>query len=66
MLSVWWGVRGSTHWEVLPNGCNITADLYCQQSDCVAAQLQRKQDRVYCLHDGARAHLAKSTHAKSP
>ena len=47
MLSVWWGVRGINHWEVLPNGCNITADLYCQQLDHVAEKLQAKQDRVY-------------------
>ena len=39
MLSVWWDVRGITHWELLPNVYNITADLYCQQLDCVAAKL---------------------------
>ena len=61
MLSVWWSVRGITHWEVLPNGCNITADLYCQQLDCVAGKLQGKQDRVYFLHDNVRPHVAKST-----
>ena len=61
MLSVWWGVRRITHWELLPNGCNIIADLYCQQLDCVAAKLQGKQDRIYFLHDNARPHVAKST-----
>ena len=60
MLSVWWGVRGFTHWEFLPNGCNITVDLYCQQLDRVAVKLQGKQDRVYFLHDNARPHVAKS------
>ena len=64
MLSVWWCVRGITYWELLPNRCNITADLYCQQLDCIAAKLQRKQGRVYFLHDKARPHLAKSTHEK--
>ena len=64
MLSVWWGVRRITHWELLPNGCNITADLYCQQLDCIAAKLQGKQDRVYFLHDNARPHLVKSTREK--
>ena len=39
MLSVWWGVRRPTHWKLLPNGCNITADLYCQQLDRIAAKL---------------------------
>ena len=61
ILNVWWRVRDGTHWELLSNGCNIAADLYCQQLDCVAAKLQRKQDRVYFLHANARPHLAKST-----
>ena len=64
MLSVWWGVRGNTHWKLLPNGCNITADLYCQQLDRVAAKLQGKQNRVYYLHDNAGSHVTKSTREK--
>ena len=56
MLSVWWGVRGITHWELLPNGCNITADLYCQQLDRIAAKLHGKQGRAYFLHGNARPH----------
>lgn len=40
MMSVWWGTTGIIHWELLPTGCNITADLYCQQLDRVAAKLQ--------------------------
>ena len=63
-MSVWWGVRRITHWELLPNRCDITVDLYCQQLDCVAAKLQAKQDRVYFWHDNARAHVAKSTREK--
>ncbi|CAF1475166.1 unnamed protein product [Adineta ricciae] len=54
MLSVWWGVKGIIHWEILPAGCTITADLCCQQLDRVAAKLQGKQDKVYFLHDNAR------------
>ena len=53
-----------THWKLLPNGCNITANLYYQQLDCVAAKLQGKQDRVCFLHDNARPHIAKSTREK--
>ena len=64
MLSVWWGVRGVTHWKLLPNGCNITADLYCQQLDRVAAKLQGNQDRIYFLYDTTRPHVAKSTSEK--
>jgi hypothetical protein len=59
MLCVWWGLQGIIHWELLPTGCNITADLYCQQLDRVAAKLQEKQDRIYFLPDSARPHIAK-------
>ena len=61
MLSVWWDVNGIIHWEILPNGCTITADLYCQQLDRIAEKLKGKQDRIYYLHDNARPHIAKST-----
>ena len=64
MLNVWWGVRGIIHWEILPDSCTITADLYCQQLNRVAAKLKGKQDRIYFLHDNARPHVAKSTHQK--
>jgi histone-lysine N-methyltransferase SETMAR len=64
MLSVWWGVNGIIHWEILPNGCTITADFYCQQLDRVAEKLKGKQDRTYYLHDNARLHVAKSTREK--
>ena len=64
MLSVWWGVRGIIHWEILADGCTITADLYCQQLDRLAAKLKGKQDRIYFLHDNATPHLAKSTRQK--
>ena len=26
--SVEWGVKGTIYWEILPNGCSVTADLY--------------------------------------
>jgi hypothetical protein len=64
MLSVWWGVKVVIHWETLRNGCNITTDLYCQQLDWVAHELEGKQDRIYFLHDNARPHVAKSTREK--
>ncbi|CAF5215482.1 unnamed protein product, partial [Rotaria magnacalcarata] len=47
MLGVCWGVNGIIHWELLPNGCTITADLYCQQLDRVAEKLKEKQDNIY-------------------
>ena len=63
MLSVWWGVKGTIYWELLPDGCTVTTDLYCQHLDRVAQKLKGKQDRVY-LHDNARLHVAKSTREK--
>ena len=64
MLSVWWVVKWIIHWGILPADCSITADLYCQQLDRVAAKLQGKQDWVYLLHDNARAYIGKSTREK--
>ncbi|CAF1688347.1 unnamed protein product, partial [Adineta ricciae] len=64
MLSVWWSVKGIIHWEILPAGCTVTADLYCQQLDRVAAKLHGEQDRIYFLHDNARPHVAKLTREK--
>ncbi|CAF1511105.1 unnamed protein product [Adineta ricciae] len=64
MLSVWWSIKGVIHWELLPNGYTITADLSCQQLDRVAEKLKGRQDRVYFLHDNARPHIAKSTREK--
>ena len=52
------------HWELLPNGCTITADLYCQQLERVAEKLEGKQNEIYYLHDNARPHVAKSTRQK--
>ena len=64
MLSVWWGVKGIIYWELLPDGCTVTADLYCQQLDRVAQKLKGKHDRIYFLHDNARSRVAKSTREK--
>ena len=47
MLSVWWGTKGIIHWELLPNGRTITAEVYCEQLNRVAAALKNKQDRMY-------------------
>ena len=60
MLCVWWGVRGIIHWELLPRGTTITAELYCQQLDRVKERL-REQTQVFLLHDNARPHIARLT-----
>ena len=64
MLNVWCGVKGIIYWKLLPDGCTVTADLCCQQSDRIAQKLNGKQDRFYFLHDKARPHVAKSTREK--
>ena len=44
----------------------MTADPYCQLLDRrVTEKFKGKQARIYCLHDNARPHLAKSTREKS-
>ena len=58
ILSMWWGVKGIIHWEIIPNDCSVTADFECQQLDRVAEELKEKQDRIYFLHDNARSQVA--------
>jgi hypothetical protein len=36
MLSVWLDINGIIHWQMLPNGYIITADVYWQQLDRIA------------------------------
>ena len=57
-------VNDIIHWETIPSGCTMTADLYCQHLDQIAEKLKEKQDRIYYLHDKARAHVAKLTREK--
>ena len=64
MLCVWWNVHGVIHWELLPTGATINASVYCQQLDRLAEKLNKKQDKVYFLHDNARPHIAKLTNLK--
>ena len=64
MLSVWWGIKGVIHWELLPPGKTITAHLYSEQLERVAEKLAGKQDRIYFLDDNPKPHIAKSTNTK--
>jgi histone-lysine N-methyltransferase SETMAR len=64
LLSIWWGVKGVVHWELLPMGRTIDAHVYCEQLDRVRDKLKGKQDRVYFLHDNARPHVASLTQQK--
>jgi [histone H3]-lysine36 N-dimethyltransferase SETMAR len=64
LLSVWWGIKGVVHWELLQPGETVDAKKYCQQLDEVAKKLKGKQDEVYYQHDNAPPHTAKMTRAK--
>ena len=57
-------MHGIIHWELLPTGATINASVYCQQLDGLVEKLNKKQDKVYFLHDNARSHVAKLTSLK--
>ena len=42
LLCVWWNFEGVTHFELVPNGSAINADLYCAQLDRMYAALTEK------------------------
>lgn len=67
LLSVWWGIHGIIHYELLPANTNITAAYYCAQLDRLMTKLQQTRpgrDKIYFLHDNARPHVAKMTRLK--
>ena len=67
MLCVWWDCKGVIHYELLPPNTSITADLYCQQLDRLAAAIAQKRPNhglVRFLHDNARPHTARVTRQK--
>ena len=42
LLCVWWDWQGIIHYELLPYGQTLNADLYCQQLDRLNAALMQK------------------------
>jgi [histone H3]-lysine36 N-dimethyltransferase SETMAR len=64
MLSVWWSTQGIVHFELLPAGLTITANVYTEQLTRVQNALIQKQTAlvsrkgVLLLHDNARPHVA--------
>lgn len=67
MLCVWWDCKGIIHYELLPRNTTLTADLYCQQLDRLAAKIVEKRPNhgtVRFLHDNARPHTARVTRQK--
>ena len=70
MLCVWWNVEGVLHFELVPNGRAINAELYCQQLDRVYDKLKEKypalvkRKRALLQQDNAKPHTAKKTKDK--
>jgi histone-lysine N-methyltransferase SETMAR len=67
MLCVWWNSEGPIHFEFVPDGQAVNAELYRQQLDRMYAALTRKypalvnRSQVLLHHDNAPAHTARST-----
>jgi histone-lysine N-methyltransferase SETMAR len=65
--NVWWSKRGLVHFELLPKGQTVNADVYCAQLKRAGKELEKKQAAlvnrkgVLYLHDNARPHVAKQT-----
>ena len=67
MLSVFWDFKGIIWYEFLPYGTTITAQIYSNQLQKLATQLQQvrpEKSKVLFLHDNARPHVAKETKKK--
>ena len=70
LLCVWWNFEGVIHFELVPNGRTIDADLYCAQLDRMYAALGEKypalinRKRVLLQQDNAKPHTARKTKEK--
>lgn len=70
LLCVWWNFEGVIHFELVPNGRTIDADLYCAQLDRMYAKLAQKypalvnRKRVLLQQDNAKPHTARQTKEK--
>ena len=66
VLCVWWNFENVIHWEFVPNGRAVNADLYSQQLERVHEILRRRysaligRNRVILLQDNARFHTART------
>ena len=67
LLCVWWTTAGIVHYELLPSGQTITAEIYSVQLDRVSVALHQKQAAlanrkgVVFHQDNARPHTLKIT-----
>ena len=54
MISVWWGVKGVVHWELLPEKSTITASTYRTQLIKLSTKLKdnrTEKGKIYFQHD---------------
>jgi histone-lysine N-methyltransferase SETMAR len=42
LLCVWWNYEGLIYYELVPDGCTINADVYCQQLEIMYTVLLQK------------------------
>ncbi|XP_065664430.1 histone-lysine N-methyltransferase SETMAR-like [Hydra vulgaris] len=65
LLCKWWTAAGIVHYELLPSGQAITAEIYSAQLDRVSDALHQKQEALANIkgavfhQDNARPHTAK-------
>ena len=70
ILCVWWNFEVVVHWEFVPNGHAVDAELYSQQLERVHEILRRRcpalVNRIWVLlqQDNARPHTARTTMTK--
>lgn len=70
MLCVWWNVDGVVHFELIPDGRAVNAELYTEQLERVYNVLKQRyptlihQKRALLQHDNASAHRANLTKEK--
>jgi [histone H3]-lysine36 N-dimethyltransferase SETMAR len=70
LLCVWWNFEGVIHFELVPNGRTIDADLYCTQLGRMYAALSEKypalvnRKRVLLQQDNAKPHTSRQTKEK--
>ena len=70
MLSVWWNYQGVLHYEFIPEGRAVNAELYCAHLDRVYNILKDKypalvnQNRVLLQFNNAPCHRARLTQQK--
>jgi Transposase (partial DDE domain) len=70
MLCIWWNFEGVIHFELVPEGLAINAQLYSQQLERMYAALGERypalvnRKRVLLQQDNARPHTAHLTQEK--